>query len=645
MSIRKLRKAIEKKSVFFFAGSGISFASGLPSAYDVIENTASVFLPNYWKPNEPEQDIKGIQPEVFYGALLKVYNGNTACLNAWKALHKKTQEENGFLPKPNLVHLFISAYSYYAKKPIFTTNFDIMFEEACQVLKLPYKVFFHDNEPPITGVDSVLICKLHGSIQDGTGKYTPTNLKTTMEEISVWNKRWTDFIIEKYLSSGEICFVGYSGRDIDFFPILSQSIRNYSHEKAFWLDEFNDKSTCENAALCNAIKIYQFPSDLFPKWIAKRFPSYIKTKHFVAIKSSSKTTKIDKSQKTKKLFSTLKKEQEEKFHYSKINEESFWLLLMILTGICDDSTIQLAKKLNQDKTFLNLPNNLQLIILEANMALMRESADFIQYRKFAKEILHKYKDGKINAMVQLTSSYMMEIPHGLQFYSPRVFDIILSIFVLLHFKWSKYHIKQVIGDAYCPVFEEFLLRETAFRIGFWDNRKRVFFRLVKSTGTLQIKDKKRNEFIAIFNRLFDQAYQHGNYSTALGSCKYLFRLTGSEDMRKRGLKMAEIVHDISAVGIFLRDNALNTEQISIEQRMRELTKSLEFFQKNSNILSQIKVLLEIISTKCNAGEKDWISDDILEELQDLMSKVNSRWLQRSFRYIKRKISKYMHIKN
>ena len=114
--------------MFFFAGSGISYDSNLPSASDILRNTAHVLLPPM-SDAQKEAITSRIQPENFYEIILGVTNEQES-LHLWSSLHSGTQRRFGSGAQPNLAHFFIVEHSAKYGWPIFTTNFDCMFESA-----------------------------------------------------------------------------------------------------------------------------------------------------------------------------------------------------------------------------------------------------------------------------------------------------------------------------------------------------------------------------------------------------------------------------------------------------------------------------------------------------------------------------------
>lgn len=248
---------IEKGNIFFFCGSGISYDSHLPSAHEILKNTCDIFLPSYVSDLETNKIIDNIQPEVFYEILLRVTN-NYDALNIWKCLHKDFNDS-----KPNLSHIFIVKYSFKNSIPIITTNFDLMFEMAADLLEIPYIVLMPNDPPPKSISNRVVICKIHGSISDKNEKYNPKGLWTTMTSITKINIPWVKYIYNT-MKDHHICFVGYSGRDIDYFPYIKNFSEQKSTKKVFWINKFDeDEYSNKKSKLCNALKVNYFPSEIF----------------------------------------------------------------------------------------------------------------------------------------------------------------------------------------------------------------------------------------------------------------------------------------------------------------------------------------------------------------------------------------------
>ena len=179
--------------LFFFAGSGISYASNLPSAYAVLEHTTNAFLPVTITDKEKIDICNTIQPEVFYESIIGMTH-SFECLSIWRSLYRTEQEKHCVQCVPNFSHLFIVKYSYKNSLPIITTNFDSMFEQACVLLNIKYRIVLPTESPSDLEANKLSICKVHGSIQDDIGNYSPHTLWTTMTQITKINTKWIKYI-------------------------------------------------------------------------------------------------------------------------------------------------------------------------------------------------------------------------------------------------------------------------------------------------------------------------------------------------------------------------------------------------------------------------------------------------------------------
>jgi SIR2-like domain len=260
-SLSRMVEMLRAGKLFFFAGSGISYESRLPSATDILRHTAENMLPSL-----PEDEVARIcstvQPEIFYEIIINT-TGTRDSLHLWSSLHTATQQRLGMICSPNVAHYFIVEYASKYKWPIFTTNFDSMFEATAAALNLPYKVFLPDTNPPspeeIASGDLV-ICKLHGSIQDSVGQFTPESLWTTMTEISRVNTRWISYL-QQCMTRGHLCFVGYSARDIDLFPYLKAFALAPDIKPVFWINKFPGDNSDQASRDCNAVRV----EDMYPR--------------------------------------------------------------------------------------------------------------------------------------------------------------------------------------------------------------------------------------------------------------------------------------------------------------------------------------------------------------------------------------------
>lgn len=258
-SLEQFSDAYRDGKVIFFAG--------LPKAPDILDHSLRAALPTlHLTQDERKKITSDIQPEVFYETLLCV-DDTMNVLGLWRSLHLETQTKYGIQCPPNNVHWALVKYSAKHGIPILTTNFDTMFEAAAKNHTLHPLVFLPKDDPPAqhyTG--KPVICKLHGSISDSQGNLTLDSLMTTMTQISKINKPWLGYI-SKFVEdrSLHICFVGYSGRDVDLFPhIRTQCLTRTT--KPLWLNHFEDDCYSDEASRqCCAIRIDSYPSEVLNK--------------------------------------------------------------------------------------------------------------------------------------------------------------------------------------------------------------------------------------------------------------------------------------------------------------------------------------------------------------------------------------------
>ena len=608
---------IRSGKVFFFVGSGVSLQSRLPSVDELLGATMDHFLPTISQNhNEREWVLEKVQPEAFYGVLLEIFRGDLSCLGFWAALHPGHWA--GKLEcLPNLVHAIIVKSAYEAGMPVFTTNFDTMLESACEKLGLPYRVFLPEMVPPAPTdrAQEVLICKVHGSVQHpSTGAFSPESLRTTMTGIASFNPRWVEYL-SACMRKGHICFLGYSGRDVDYFPQICETVVKGALTP-YWFDRFGTGSTAQatltNAETCGARKIESFPSEVFPDIWPRVF-------------SGSIPSLRDSTGDLQQVLNDL----EQQMPKMPVCEDLLWLRILESQGRCAEAW-ELANDLlaRIDSLGLDLPAKIQLY--ESSMNMARERARFTTYRKRARQLLkmtHGLKLGSparantaLNARVQITSSFQMEISNGIGL-NPDVIDAALLLYVMLRFR-----IDIIRGDLSIRIHprnasaSRFILEETRVR------EAAIYVRLCSLSHNLgkliQPPLLKRLRGIA------ERAYHDGNTSSRVGAAKYLFRLTG--DSREKGIgdAIAGLSGDISARTILQRDESRSQPDPTIAlQGYRE---SAENAQLNGNPLNEIKIRLAILTMLPPGAEarREWA------RVSSLLDEVESWNLQRAFTKLK-----------
>lgn len=262
--------------VVFFAGAGASLDSKAAMPPAVLAASAELFLPRgrayaarvdevLRGPSVAGSAMAGIQPEVFYEHLLSLCE-DRAALSLWKVLSPTWLAAQGAALRPNANHLAIARYAEQSGTPVFTTNFDTLFETAAQDQSIPVETSLTGQHPETHRSASALelgrlrLFKLHGSIEvDGLLRLD--SLQTTMQGISAVNQPMID-VIRQACRGRALAFVGYSGCDIDYFPVLAGQEFD---QPPFWFTPGGDQVTRDHAARIGARQIDEYPSALFSR--------------------------------------------------------------------------------------------------------------------------------------------------------------------------------------------------------------------------------------------------------------------------------------------------------------------------------------------------------------------------------------------
>jgi hypothetical protein len=181
-----------------------------------------------------------IQPEMLFEQVLTIVGEDF--LTLWNVLRRPAQGDGSDLAKwsPNLYHYAIVWIASRHGTPIVTFNMDTLFEDAATRLGLVPNVYVAGKR----STDSVLtreyepgnvsIWKLHGCLET-TDDWGRSTLFRTMTQIAQPNRAVMQSL-ERLLPSTHLCIVGYSGRDVDFFPHLCRIVKRSSTNSPFWID-------------------------------------------------------------------------------------------------------------------------------------------------------------------------------------------------------------------------------------------------------------------------------------------------------------------------------------------------------------------------------------------------------------------------
>lgn len=570
------------KRGLFFTGSGISIESGVAKVYDVLQHTCNKFLVGFDKCYTfvpqcvPKREMSRkdyicevVQPELFYSVLLEC-TGDDRVLEMWNCL-KRDHFTEDYTPQPNIIHYFIVAYSYFAKVPIFTMNYDKMFESACEKLRLPYHVYV--NRPTDKSVESqVVICKLHGNLRENSGdEVTRYDIATTMSDIS----KKSDFAdyVKRNIKTHDVCIWGYSGRDADYFPILRNS--HYEDRKFFWTvgnpkKGGIDKQTEDNASsLHNVVTITGYPSDMKDELMdvlstfdggSKIVNRINRIMHINERRDEHESVSPEKKEK-------FLKEIESKIYAENIsfNEEIFWMLLLQRTGQNKDLGYMIKKLIKECE---ELTSKEKIILLKAKISFARESANFDKYRQFAKELKKAAKKYRLSSRdrrkylaeskIEYVSSLQMRVPSSL-FLKVPLLRRKYGLWLFVRFRFALLN-SMFIRDKELYKNNEVVAQECELRS------------LAIDCKIPFLKERTKRKLRSLLAR----AKAIGNHETMSGTCKYLCRLYP--------YNKDEYEHMVKIVGTI----GSNLSALSIIHRDEDVNKSLEEAKENDNTLNIVK---------------------------------------------------------
>jgi SIR2-like domain len=216
----------------FLVGSGVSipYPAALPSARQMVSLVLSGLAPDDATVADKEA-IGAALPELFYEGLYGLIG--EAAVRPWTVLDLHRTDPSPFSHSvgPTPGHLIVTYLSWRNGLPILTTNFDTFFETAATLLgvsplvSLPISQSGWQLSTPAG--PQVAIWKIHGSSDN------PISICTTLKQIATFNDPLLTQV-RHLVHHFRPCLLGYSGRDIDFFPFLA-NFPFYRSLPAYWL--------------------------------------------------------------------------------------------------------------------------------------------------------------------------------------------------------------------------------------------------------------------------------------------------------------------------------------------------------------------------------------------------------------------------
>lgn len=214
-----------------FVGSGISTPSpsNLPSAYGAV----SVFLRRVAQGIVPLGlmdellDRRGVLPEYVYGLAERHFGPRV--YDVWTALELWRTVPNTFAP--NAGHISTVHAASKSRTPVLTPNFDTYLEEAAERLGIQPRVSVarpgQAFEPVVAGTGQVAIWKLHGTALE------PGTVFSSVRTLTMPVRGLREQLRAAVPVSTRLILAGYSGRDLDLFPVLAGG---RSRKRPIWVD-------------------------------------------------------------------------------------------------------------------------------------------------------------------------------------------------------------------------------------------------------------------------------------------------------------------------------------------------------------------------------------------------------------------------
>ena len=621
--------SLNNGKIFFFAGSGISYASNLPSAYAVLEHTANVFLPAGISDKEKKEICSTIQPEVFYESIISMTRSR-ACLDIWRSLHKSAQNEHGVECIPNFSHSFIVQYSSQHDVPIITTNFDSMFEQACDLLGIEYRVVLPTESPPDREAKLLSICKVHGSIQDNKEDYWPDSLETTMTQITKVKTKWIEYI-NALMADKHLCFVGYSGKDIDFFPFIAEISKTEKVQKIIWVNRFDGDHSDNASKSCGAIRVCQWPSELFES-ISNRMVKF-------KLRQLSTKQLTNDAGKMEELLSSLEKSLMEK---KLLTDEEKELLYCILLAKLGKYRIAHKYAIEFETTKLSClirPSSKHLLLLTC-ARLSHERSRYESCRKYARQVLAmlKSKDGyDINTALQasclVSEAYRMSIPNDTYFgQTVRFIDYLYVAFVIAHFMLTIFKANTKMFRNKLKNYD--LSSETQHEL--IEHRIRFYALIQSILGSSQRgwNSLAKAFLIRVWDSIRDMSYQAGYAAGIANSGKFKYRLSPLEKTKSESANIYALITSATGTELLIRNEA---DQLLREGKFDESRlKFIEYANmanRSGNTLNEIKGILGFAYVNHMEGKMPLLTDELRRRYSALTSEVEGRRWKNHFAYI------------
>jgi len=220
-----------EKKYILFAGAGVSKDAGVPTAWDVMLQTAGLLYAESVKNGEkdPKIDLEKWFKASQYAQL--------SYAELMDQLYPNYPDQQSFLKQAlgsqpvGEVHKLIAELARRGIiRAIITTNFDNYLETALEEIKIKTQVISNAEDlmhcEPLIHCKEFRIYKPHGTLGKGALRNTPKDL----EKLSL---QMEEELI-KVLSEHGVIVIGYSGHDEGIIEVFNR--RNHSYYPLFWVN-------------------------------------------------------------------------------------------------------------------------------------------------------------------------------------------------------------------------------------------------------------------------------------------------------------------------------------------------------------------------------------------------------------------------
>jgi hypothetical protein len=231
MSPREAARVLARDRCLLFVGSGVSIPrpSNLPSALGAVTVFLESLSEGILDPDSVRElvDHRKVLPEFVYGVVERHFGDRV--YDIWRSLELWREYDGAFAA--NAGHLAAVHVAARSGMPVLTPNFDTFLEEAAGQLGLEVRVTVAAPErrfvPTYAGSGQVAVWKLHGTATDPTTIFS--SVRTLTSPVPGLGLH-----LRKQLTSGaRLVLAGYSGRDLDLFPVLAA---RQLRPKPMWVD-------------------------------------------------------------------------------------------------------------------------------------------------------------------------------------------------------------------------------------------------------------------------------------------------------------------------------------------------------------------------------------------------------------------------